>query len=200
VEKKAPPPSPLRGDTSPPLRGVEDAPSPAEAPILHPTQWGGGAERSEAEGGNPARPSRSRRKPGTTERARTLRWVDNDAEGLLWFELKGGKLGGFRFTRQLPIGPYFADFACRKQKLVVEVDGSQHAESQYDRQRDAVFHSLGWSTLRVWNHDVLKHRTSVCETILAALDGRLSENVVAEDLRFVFASSEPTSKRTELTT
>jgi very-short-patch-repair endonuclease len=178
---------------------VEDTPSRLEAPILHPTQWGGGAERSEAEGGNLARPSRSRRKPGTTDRARTLRWVENDAEGLLWHELKGGKLGGFRFTRQLPIGLYFADFACRKRKLVVEVDGSQHAGSAHDRKRDDFFREQGWSTLRVWNHDVLKHRTAVCDTILAALDGRLSEDVDAADLRFVFASSEPTSKRTELT-
>jgi very-short-patch-repair endonuclease len=77
-------------------------------------------------------------------------------------------LGGYKFTRQLPIGPYFADFACRKQKLVIEVDGSQHADSTYDRNRDEHFRALGYSTLRFWNHDVLKHRTSVCETILAA--------------------------------
>ncbi|WP_335623202.1 endonuclease domain-containing protein [Aquibium oceanicum] len=167
---------------------MEDKPSRAAAPILHPTQWGGGAERSEAEGGNPERPSRSRRKQGTTERARALRWVENSAEGLLWLELKGGKLGGHKFTRQLPIGPYFADFACRKQKLVVEVDGSHHAESPHDRRRDEFFCTHGWSTLRFWNTDVLKHRSSVCETILAALVGRLAENVTAADLRFVYAA------------
>lgn len=143
--------------------------------------------------------SRSRRKSGTTDRARGLRQGGNEAEALLWLDLKRSKLGGFKFTRQLPIGPYFADFACRKKKLVVEVDGSQHAGSAHDRQRDAVFRRLGWSTLRVWNHDVLKHRTAVCDTILAALHGRLSEDVDAADLRFVFASSEPMSKRTELT-
>ncbi len=202
MAKKAPSPSSPRDATSPPLRGVEDAPSPVEAPILHPTQWGGSAERSEAEGGNHARPSRSRRKPGTTDRARELRWTDNNAEGLLWLELKGGKLGGFRFTRQLPIGRYFADFACRKQKPVVEVDGSQHADSQHDRKRDEFFRADGWSTLRVWNHDVLKQRTAVCDTILAALQGRLAQDVAAVDLRFAYAKRPPspsTHSRTEPT-
>ncbi|RST84310.1 endonuclease domain-containing protein [Aquibium carbonis] len=161
MDKKAPSPSPLRGDTS-----------------------------------------RSRRKAGTTERARALRWVENSAEGTLWLELKNGRLGGFRFTRQFPIGPYFADFACRKQKLVVEVDGSQHAGSARDRRRDEHFHALGWSTLRVWNHDVLKHRTAICDTILAAPDGRLAKDVVATDFRFAHAKSPPshsTRSRTEPT-
>ena len=121
-------------------------------------------------------------------------------EALLWIELKARRLGGFHFVRQLPIGPYIADFACRKARLIVEVDGSQHAGSGHDQLRDDYLRREGWSTIRFWNEDILRNRTSVCETILAALDGRLSENVVAEDLRFVFASSEPTSKRTELTT
>lgn len=205
------PPPPSRADardTSPPLRGVEDTPSPISPPfrhpinadnaklsataILHPEQRGGGAERSEAEGGNSpsaASPpkSRTRRKPGTTERARRLRWVDNDAEGLLWLELKGRRLGGFHFTRQLPIGPYFADFACRKARLVIEVDGSQHADSPHDRRRDQFMQSRSYSILRFWNHDVLRRRRSVCDTILAALEGRLTESVVAPDLNFAFA-------------
>ncbi len=186
--KKPPPPSRADArDTSPPLRGVEDKPSAKLAPILHPATRGGGAERSEAEGGSAPEPSRSRRKSGTTERARALRWVENSAEGQLWQELRSRQLGGYHFTRQLPIGPYFADFCCRKKKLIVEIDGSQHADSAYDRRRDAFMHSAGYSILRFWNHDVLKHRSSVCDTILAALDGRLAENVVAADLRFVLA-------------
>ena len=96
-------------------------------------------------------------------------------------------MGGYQFTRQFPIDPYFADFCCCKKKLVVEVDGSQHAGSKYDRRRDEHMRSLGYSILRFWNPDVLKHRTSVCETILAALDGRLAEDVTAFDLRFVYA-------------
>jgi very-short-patch-repair endonuclease len=107
------------------------------------------------------------------------------AEAVLWNELKDRRLGGFKFVRQFPIGPYFADFACRKQRLVVEIDGSQHADSEADRTRDAFMRSRGFSVIRFWNTDALKAPASVCETILAALDGRLSDDVVASDLRFV---------------
>ncbi|RVL14378.1 endonuclease domain-containing protein, partial [Sinorhizobium meliloti] len=61
-----------------------------------------------------------------TERARGLRQSDNDAEALLWSELRDRRLNGFKFVRQVAVGPYFADFACRDERLVVEVDGSQH--------------------------------------------------------------------------
>ncbi|AZO25835.1 MULTISPECIES: endonuclease domain-containing protein [unclassified Mesorhizobium] len=138
--------------------------------------------------GEAADQTRSRRKPGTTLRARKLRQTGNQAEALLWLELKGRKLGGYRFTRQFSIGPYFADFACRERWLVVEVDGHQHADSSYDRRRDDFMRAQGYSVLRLWNHDVLKHRASVCETILAALDGRLAEDIAVSDLRFVFTS------------
>nr|WP_245442276.1 DUF559 domain-containing protein [Mesorhizobium hawassense] len=136
--------------------------------------------------GEGAGQTRSRRKQGTTHRAQNLRQAGNQAEALLWLELKARKLGGYRFTHQFSIGPYFADFACRERWLVVEVDGHQHANSSSDRRRDDFMQAEGYSILRVWNHDVLKHRTSVCETNLAALDGRLVENIVASDLRFVF--------------
>jgi very-short-patch-repair endonuclease len=108
---------------------------------------------------------------------------------LLWLELKRRKLGGHKFTRQLPIGPYVADFACREKWLVVEIDGSQHADNAYDCKRDEFMRSQGYSILRFWSHDVLKHRISVSETILAALDGRLMEDVAATDLRFVFVGA-----------
>jgi very-short-patch-repair endonuclease len=133
--------------------------------------------------------TRARRKSGTTARARNLRRRDNQAEALLWLELKRRKLGGYKFTRQFPLGPYFADFCCREHSLVIEIDGSQHAESDYDRRRDEFMRQQGYSTLRFWNHDVLRHRNAVCDTILAALDGRLAENVTAFDLRFVYTAN-----------
>lgn len=107
-------------------------------------------------------------------------------EAVLWTELKARRLGGFHFVRQLPIGPYFADFACRKERLVIELDGSQHAERRRDRRRDALLREEGWSTLRFWNDDVIHHRGAVCETILAVLRGRLAGDVDASELRFVF--------------
>ncbi|SFU00338.1 DUF559 domain-containing protein [Mesorhizobium sp. YR577] len=129
----------------------------------------------------------SRRSPESIERARQLRHGDNQAEATLWNQLKAKKLGGYKFVRQMPLGPYFADFACRSGKLVVELDGSQHAESYYDRRRDEFMRAQGYSVIRFWSADAVKNLASVCETILAALDGRLSEEVVASDLRFVFA-------------
>ncbi len=188
------PPSPSRAeealDTSPP-EGGEDRPAAAAAPILSPHEVGERCRgEAETERGSEPKKSRSRRKPGTTERAKSLRWLENSAEGLLWLDLRGRKLAGHHFTRQVPIGPYFADFACRKAKLVVEIDGSQHADSQYDRRRDEFMRAHGYSILRFWNADVLKHRTAVCETILAALDGRLAENTASSDLRYVHATGQ----------
>jgi very-short-patch-repair endonuclease len=109
------------------------------------------------------------------------------AEAILWTELKASKLGGRKFVRQMPIGPYFADFVCRSAKLIVELDGSQHADSSYDRRRDEFMRAEGYSILRFWSADALKRIASVCETIMAALEGRLAEDVVSTDLRFVMA-------------
>jgi very-short-patch-repair endonuclease len=137
------------------------------------------------------KPNRSRRKAGTTEFSRHLRQGGNEAEALLWLELKGRKLGGFRFVRQFPIGPYFADFLCREKKLIVELDGSQHAENPRDIRRDNFLNQAGYSVLRFWNTDVFNAITSVCETILAALTGQLTENTKAFDLTYK-PSTEPT--------
>ena len=128
--------------------------------------------------------SRSRRKSFTTDRARELRDGENHAEGLLWLELKDRRLGGHKFVRQFPVGPYFADFLCRKQKLVVELDGSQHADSAHDARRDSFMNGMGYSIIRFWSHEVLSQTTQVADTILAALDGRLIEKTIAFDLRF----------------
>ena len=119
--------------------------------------------------------STARRAPASIARARDLRQGDNIAEAMLWTELKAKKLGGHKFVRQMPCRPYFADFACRSRRLVVEVDGSQHVDSRHDRRRDGFMRAEGYSVLRFWNVDVLKHRASVCETILAAVEGRLED-------------------------
>ena len=76
--------------------------------------------------------------------------------------------------RQAPVGPYYADFVCRACKLVVELDGSQHADSVHDDKRDAVLVALGYRVLRFWNSDVLGSIDDVCETIVAAVEGRLA--------------------------
>ena len=124
-------------------------------------------------------------KEKTTARARGLRQVDNDAEEELWGELRNRRLNGFKFVRQFPIGPYFTDFACREAHLVVEVDGSQHADGDHDRRRDAFMNSEGWSVARFWNVDVLAEMEPVLETIVAILDRRLVDEVRSYDFNFV---------------
>ena len=102
-----------------------------------------------------------------TRRARALRLCPTDAERRLWHFLRRDQLG-FRFRRQFPIPPYFADFACVEAKLIIEADGSQHAiPGEHDR-RDAFLASRGWRVLRFWNNDILEDRTGVLQTIAAA--------------------------------
>ncbi|RKE84065.1 endonuclease domain-containing protein [Rhizobium sp. AG855] len=116
-----------------------------------------------------------------TARARSLRKVENDAEAALWSELRARRLGGYKFVRQLPIGPFFADFACREALLVVEVDGSQHADSEHDAKRNAFMNANGWSVVRFWNADVLREREAVLDTLIAILDGRINQVVLSCD-------------------
>ncbi len=110
----------------------------------------------------------------TTARAQSLRSVPTDAERKLWLRLRDRRLNSGKFVRQAPVGPYFADFACRASQLIVEVDGSQHDESAYDAKRDAFLVSQGYAVLRFWNADVFDAIDDVCETIVAALEGRLA--------------------------
>lgn len=76
--------------------------------------------------------------------------------------------------RQLPIGPYFADFACREAKLIIEVDGATHGEAHelaHDTERAEYLILDGWRVIRCWNQDVFENLDGVCETILLALNG-----------------------------
>jgi very-short-patch-repair endonuclease len=107
-------------------------------------------------------------------RAQTLRAASTEAERKLWYRLRDRRLGGTKFVRQAPVGPYYADFVCRACKLIVEVDGSQHADSAHDGKRDAILIALGYRVLRFWNADVLGSIEDVCETIVAAIEGRLT--------------------------
>ena len=90
---------------------------------------------------------------------------------MLWRCLRGEQLGGWKFRRQHPIPPYIADFACIEAKLVVEVDGGQHADSAYDAARDEHLRLHGWRVLRFWNNDVLSNPEGVAEGILNTLGG-----------------------------
>jgi very-short-patch-repair endonuclease len=105
-----------------------------------------------------------------TGRARALRRRSTRAELLLWHHLRSRQLAGFKFVRQEPIGPYFADFLCRGRYLVVEVDGGQHADNATDARRDAVMRDFGYKTIRIWNSDVLGNIEGVLQMLRAELE------------------------------
>jgi very-short-patch-repair endonuclease len=108
--------------------------------------------------------------PKIVRSARRLRRDSTDAEMKLWLALRDRRLGGFKFVRQKPIAPFVADFVCRDRKLVIEVDGGQHADNLKDRRRDALMRSDGYRVLRFWNSDVLSNLDGVLTVILADLE------------------------------
>jgi very-short-patch-repair endonuclease len=103
--------------------------------------------------------------------ARNLRQTTTDAERRMWSALRDRRLLKYKFRRQHPIGHYIVDFACTQYRLVVEIDGSQHAESSKDARRTAFLEAQGWKVVRFWNNDVLANTTAVAEAILQALEG-----------------------------
>jgi very-short-patch-repair endonuclease len=106
----------------------------------------------------------------STGRARVLRQRSTRAELALWRHLRDRQLAGFKFVRQEPVGPYFADFVCRELHLVVEVDGGQHANSAADAKRDMTMRDPGYRTIRVWNNDVLGNIEGVLEMLRTELE------------------------------
>ena len=98
-----------------------------------------------------------------------LRRDATDAERRLWSALRDRRLSDYRFRRQYPIGRFIVDFACTRNRLIVEADGGQHADSEADRARTAWLADQGWRVLRFWNNDVLTNTDGVVETILKEL-------------------------------
>lgn len=104
------------------------------------------------------------------ELARTLRKNQTDAEKGLWRSLRNRQVLGCKFRRKQIIGPYIADFLSLEPKIVIEIDGGQHAERQdEDQKRTEYLQSLGYRVLRFWNHEVLREPDSVLEAIRITL-------------------------------
>jgi very-short-patch-repair endonuclease len=97
--------------------------------------------------------------------AKTLRANMTDAERKLWSHIRDRQLLGFKFVRQLPVGQYIADFACREADLIIELDGGQHAENLRDEQRTEALAQHGYGVVRFWNSDVLTNIDGVLEVI-----------------------------------
>ncbi|WP_230481471.1 endonuclease domain-containing protein [Sphingomonas sp. Leaf21] len=141
-------PASFRGDDYPP-------------PRTHPLPQAGG-DRGEG--------PRHFRENRPTRRARELRLNPTDAERRLWRALSRRQVAGVRFNRQVPVGPYIADFAARSEKLIVEVDGGQHDErAAYDEARTHYLETQGWRVIRFWNNDVLGNLEGVVLTIERSL-------------------------------
>ena len=107
------------------------------------------------------------------QKARELRNNSTDAEKLLWHYLRNRRLSGWKFRRQYPVGKYIVDFACSELKLIIEIDGGQHADQiTYDLERTRILNSKGYQVVRYWNNEVLGNTTSVLEALTLTLSRR----------------------------
>ena len=155
--------APVRSGITPPLRGSRQA--KGDSPQA--SRWGDHAATHP-----PHRWAEIKRQysPQTLQRAQALRQNQTNAEGLLWHYLSRKQLAGYKFRRQQPIGPYITDFACLSERLLIELDGGQHAErTASDNRRDRFLQEKGYRVLRFWNHEVFENCFGVLESIYAAL-------------------------------
>ena len=104
------------------------------------------------------------------QRARELRQRQTEAEGRVWARLRAHRIG-VHFRRQYVIGGYIVDFCAPRKKLVIEIDGGQHAaQEEYDAERSAFLESRGYRVLRFWNNEVMKDIDRVIEEIYHAVN------------------------------
>jgi very-short-patch-repair endonuclease len=104
-----------------------------------------------------------------TDLAKNLRKQSTDTEQALWRHLRAKRLHGFKFKRQQPIGNYIVDFVCFERKVIIELDGGQHAQEDQmrkDQERDNWFKRQGYEVLRFWDNEVLKNTRGALEVIL----------------------------------
>ena len=106
-----------------------------------------------------------------TKLARKLRRTQSNAEAIFWREVRGRLLAGFKFRRQDPIDNYIADFVCESAKLIIELDGHQHADTEEaDLRRTTVLESNGYRVVRFWNDDVYDNLDGVMSEVLRELE------------------------------
>ena len=110
-------------------------------------------------------------KSASKSNAGNLRKSLTDAERKLWSSFQNHGLGNFKFRRQEPVGKYIADFVCYEKRLIIELDGGQHAEQQEkDEARTNWLESQGFRVLRLWNNEVLNETEAVVQVILNELE------------------------------
>ncbi len=99
-----------------------------------------------------------------------MRREPTDAEARLWSLLRPRRFAGFKFRRQVPVGPYIADFMCYSARLIIELDGSQHAGNPHDLTRDAYLRAQGFHILRLWNDILLTNPDTAADSIWHSLN------------------------------
>jgi very-short-patch-repair endonuclease len=105
------------------------------------------------------------------DRARFLRKKNTDPEYFLWCYLRGRRFEKYKFRRQRPIGNYIVDFVCLWKKLIIEIDGDQHAiQKNYDDKRTAFLQDRGYKVIRFWNGEILTEIKNVLDTIWYTLN------------------------------
>jgi very-short-patch-repair endonuclease len=143
-------------------------------------------------------------KPHAIDRARELRRNSTPAESIIWRALREN-MPNEKWRRQVPIGPYFADFVSHRAKLIIELDGSQHADAiEADAARTSFLKSQGYRVLRFWNNEVMRNLDGVLTVIAAALPSPLvgeggakrrmrgpAADAAAQDAADVAAQEEP---------
>ena len=110
--------------------------------------------------------------------AKVLRANQTDAELRLWYHLRAHRFLNLKFKRQKPIGHYIVDFVCIEMRLVIEVDGGQHADSAADVRRDAWLRERGFTVLRFWNNEVMQELDGVLEKIRLAVEAAKSAGLL----------------------
>ena len=131
----------------------------------------GGAERSSAtgEGFAPQTPHHRPTAKRIRNFAKRMRREPTDAELAMWRLLRGRRLARFKFRRQVPFQTFILDFVCFEKRLIIEIDGSQHASSTRDEAREAALIAEGFRIARYWNNDVLQQPSAVLEDIFVKL-------------------------------
>jgi very-short-patch-repair endonuclease len=106
------------------------------------------------------------------DRARSMRKNITGAERVMWNHLKNRALGGYRFNRQVEIGPYIVDFLCRESRMIVEIDGPSHNDESHDQLRTGFLQAKGYLVFRAWNNEIYTNLDAVLTGLLQILENR----------------------------
>lgn len=169
-------PSPLAGESA--ERGTREAGEGTFGLRADKSEFGSTPHPAPRLRSSPPSPARGEGKAdfaatALLKNARRLRSTMTDAERKLWFALRDRRFADFKFRRQAVIGPFIVDFVCLQHRLIIEVDGGQHAESRIDLSRDRWLALKNFRVLRFWNNDVLSNLEGTLSAIFRELTGAL---------------------------